>query len=363
VVSLFWSRLFIGLIAFTCTEIFAGSSAGSRLFTPWTFLVTYWLYFAHFFFFASLAYYTNRTSIRSLYLWGVLFGLYESWVTKVVWFGYAVDGAREYPTSCVIQNTDGTTPSFIMDTIGYNYGFCLQESFSMVFFWHPIFGFLIPLTAVLIFEPRLRESFQGLSWFQLETRSDKFMILFIILLIGSVLGMNSGGPHWAIITWIPVLAVLWLGYRDLVPTWQELEKPEHLVVLSHTGFKIATVYLFILYTSFYFIVFPYNETEVLGLDEPVLPGTPQKLIVFALYLITLSLIYFRGKPAPALSVHNTELEKKNMFRGLRGIVLLSTVMSAALILLPPLLVAVLILFIMLPVVSVGLFLRHSLYWR
>ena len=294
---------------------------------------------------------------------GVLFGLYESWVTKVVWFGYTVDGNREYPASCVIQNTDGTTPSFIMDTIGYNYGFCLQESFSMVFFWHPIFGFLIPLTAVLIFEPRLRESFQGLSWFRLETRSDKFMFFFIILLIGSVLGMNSGGPHWALLTWIPVLSVLWLGYRDLVPTWQELEKPEQLVVLSHTGFKIATVYLFILYTSFYFIVFPYNETEVLGLDEPVLPGTPQKLIVFALYLLTLGLIYFRGKPAPALSVHNTELEKKNMFRGLRGIVLLSTVMSAALILLPPLLVAVLILFIMLPVISVGLFLRHSLYWR
>ena len=354
-VSLFWSRLFIGLIAFTCTEIFAGSSAGSHLFTPWTFLVTFWLYFAHFFFFASLAYYTNRTSIRSLYLWGVLFGLYESWVTKVVWFGYAVDGAREYPTSCMLYDVDGNTPSFITSTIGYNYGFCLQESFSMVFFWHPIFGFLIPLTAVLIFEPRLRETFQGLSWFQLETRSDKFMILFIILLVGSTLGMNSGGPHWAIITWIPVLAVLWLGYRDLVPTWQELEKPEQLVVLSSKGFKIATVYLFILYTSFYFFIMP------LGLNESALPGTPQKLIVFALYLLTLSLIYFRGKPAPALSNYNTELEKKNMFRVLRGIVLLSTVMSAALILLPPILFAALILFIMLPVVSVGLFLRHSLY--
>ena len=354
-VSLFWSRLFIGLIAFTCTEIFAGSSAGSHLFTPWTFLVTFWLYFAHFFFFASLAYYTNRTSIRSLYLWGVLFGLYESWVTKVTWFGYAVDGAREYPTSCMLYDVDGNTPSFITSTIGYNYGFCLQESFSMVFFWHPIFGFLIPLTAVLIFEPRLRETFQGLSWFQLETRSDKFMILFIILLVGSTLGMNSGGPHWAIITWIPVLAVLWLGYRDLVPTWQELEKPEQLVVLSSKGFKIATVYLFILYTSFYFFIMP------LGLNESALPGTPQKLIVFALYLLTLSLIYFRGKPAPALSNYNTELEKKNMFRVLRGIVLLSTVMSAALILLPPILFAALILFIMLPVVSVGLFLRHSLY--
>ena len=102
---------------------------------------------------------------------------------------------------------------------------------------------------------------------------------------------------------------------------------------------------------------------MLGLDEPVLPGTPQKLIVFALYLLTLSLIYFRGKPAPALSVHNTELEKKNMFRGLRAIVLLSTIMSLSLILLPPLLVVVLILFLMLPIVSVGLFLRYSLYWR
>ena len=73
-VNLIRSRLFIGLIAFTCTEIFSGSSAGLKLYHPWPFLVTFWIYFAHLFFFASLAYYTQRTSLRSLYLWGCLFG-------------------------------------------------------------------------------------------------------------------------------------------------------------------------------------------------------------------------------------------------------------------------------------------------
>ena len=74
--QLWLSRLYIGLISFTCTEIFAGSSAGVKFYSPWPWMVTYWLYFAHLLFFASLAYYTRRTSLRSLYLWGVLFGLY-----------------------------------------------------------------------------------------------------------------------------------------------------------------------------------------------------------------------------------------------------------------------------------------------
>ena len=54
--------------------------------------MTYWLYFAHFFFFTTLAVRTGRTSLWSLYLWGVLYGLYESWITKVIWYGYGGDG-------------------------------------------------------------------------------------------------------------------------------------------------------------------------------------------------------------------------------------------------------------------------------
>lgn len=85
-------RLLIGWVVLICAEVFSGASLGNGLWHPFTLLVTYWLYFAHFFFFTTFATRTGRTSLPSLYLWGVLYGLYESWITKVIWSGYGGDG-------------------------------------------------------------------------------------------------------------------------------------------------------------------------------------------------------------------------------------------------------------------------------
>jgi len=71
-------RLLLGLVVLICAEVFSGTSVQTDLWSPWTWVVTYWLYFAHFFFFTTLAVRTGRTSLGSLYLWGMLFGLYES---------------------------------------------------------------------------------------------------------------------------------------------------------------------------------------------------------------------------------------------------------------------------------------------
>ena len=79
-----FARVLIGLIVLICAEVFSGASLRMGLWHPWTLLVTYWLYFAHFFFLTTLAVRTGRTSLSALYLWGVLFGLYESWITKVI---------------------------------------------------------------------------------------------------------------------------------------------------------------------------------------------------------------------------------------------------------------------------------------
>jgi len=85
------ARLWVGGIVLVCTEVLSGASLQIGLWHPWTLLVTYWLYFAHFFLLATLAVRTGRTSLSALYLWGVLFGLYESWITKVIWSGYGGD--------------------------------------------------------------------------------------------------------------------------------------------------------------------------------------------------------------------------------------------------------------------------------
>ncbi|MEX0567729.1 MAG: hypothetical protein Q6363_001025, partial [Candidatus Njordarchaeota archaeon] len=68
--------LFAGVFSMMYAEVFAGASL-LWFFDLWALLVTFPLYFAHLLFFWTLAYKTNRTSFSSLYLFGVLFGMYE----------------------------------------------------------------------------------------------------------------------------------------------------------------------------------------------------------------------------------------------------------------------------------------------
>ena len=151
--------------------MFSGASLGPGLWNPWTILVTYWLYFAHFFFFTTLAVRTGRTSLPSLYLWGVLFGLYESWITKVIWSGYSGDG------------------KLVLGRIG-PYGF---GELSMVFLFHPIVSFLIPLSVACILCPPFRQ-FPDLTWFTGPSRWALVARLYWVVSFGLVMGLNSGGP-------------------------------------------------------------------------------------------------------------------------------------------------------------------------
>ncbi len=138
-----YARLLVGLVVLICAEVFSGASLQMGLWHPWVLLVTYWLYFAHFFFFTTLAVRTGRTSFWSLYLWGVLFGFYESWITKVIWFGYEGNG------------------KFAMKSIG-PFGY---SELSMVFIFHPIMSFMLPLAVACLVCPSLRRLFPDLAWF------------------------------------------------------------------------------------------------------------------------------------------------------------------------------------------------------
>ncbi|MFX1298333.1 MAG: hypothetical protein ACFFD2_26195, partial [Promethearchaeota archaeon] len=119
--------LLIGCLSMFMAEVFAGSSQ-LWFIDPWSLIVTYWLYLGHLLLFLNLAMRTKRTSIPQLYLWGVLFGLYESWITKVLWFGY--------------PGAEGPAISLVG-------GIAILEFFTLVFFWHPILAFVMP---VLVFE-------------------------------------------------------------------------------------------------------------------------------------------------------------------------------------------------------------------
>jgi len=63
-----FARLLIGVIVMICAELFSGASLKLGFWHPVTLILTYWLYFGHFFFLTTLAVRTGRTSLGALYL-------------------------------------------------------------------------------------------------------------------------------------------------------------------------------------------------------------------------------------------------------------------------------------------------------
>jgi hypothetical protein len=246
-------RLLIGWVVLICAEVFSGASLGVGLWHPWTLIVTYWLYFAHFFF-TTLATRTGRTSLSSLYLWGVLFGLYESWITKVIWSGYAADG------------------KFAMGRIG-PYGF---SEISMVFIFHPVVSFLLPLTAACILCPPLRRLFPDLAWFTSQGNWAQVARVYMIVSFGIVMGMNSGGPVNLAKNVALMLAVLlilsWLARPGLaVPDGRPI------MDFGRWGFAGLCLYLALLYGVMY-----------VKLRPEALPSVRVQLLTFVFYAVAIA---------------------------------------------------------------------------
>ena len=191
-------RLYCGFLAFVLPEAFAGSSANWIL-NPWSWFVTFPLYFAHFYFFTFLAIKTKRTSLKSLYLWGMLYGLYESWITKVIWSSFG----------------DDPTPLF-----GSIFALSIYETILLVFFWHPIFAFLLPLALTgRIFAPTKADSiFPGImALLDKKTAFGKYLLPATLTVACCISGVNIASPISILITYVPTTLILYFGYIFLKP--------------------------------------------------------------------------------------------------------------------------------------------------
>lgn len=226
-------RLLIGLIVLICAEVFSGASLQIGLWHPWTWIVTYWLYFAHFFFFTTLAVRTRRTSFWSLYLWGVLYGLYESWITKVIWYGYSGDG------------------TYVMGRIG-PYGF---GELSMVFIFHPVMSFLIPLAVACLLCPPLRRLFPDLAWFTGRTRGARVVQVYLVFSLAPIVGLNCLGPANLARNMAVVLSLLFMLSR-LARTGLATSNGRSIVAFGRWGFVGLCLYLAFLYGVSYFKLRP-----------------------------------------------------------------------------------------------------------
>lgn len=263
-------RLLIGLIMVICTEVFSGASIHVGMWKPWTWLVTYWLYFAHFFFCTTLAVRTGRTSLTALYLWGVLFGLYEGPITKVIWHGYHGGGV------------------FAMGTIG-PFGY---SELSMAVLFHPVMAFVVPLAVACVLCPPLRALFPDLAWITGRTRGARVFQAYLVMGLGPIMAMNADGLRNLALNLALVLVLLGALLR-LSRTARTVADGRPFVVFEGRAFTGVCVYLALLYG----ITIPLLRPD----GMPSASGVVCTLLLYALALIGLRL-HRRRTPGPVETV-------------------------------------------------------------
>jgi hypothetical protein len=207
---------------------------------------------------------TGRTSLSCLYLWGVLYGLYESWITKVIWQGYNADG------------------KFAMGHIG-PYGF---SEISMVFIFHPVASFIMPLTVACLLCPPLRLLFPGLAWLTGKTKGARIVQVYLLLSFALVMAMNSGGTINLALN-LAVAIILLLTLLRLARPALSSPDGRQAVVFGRRGFAGLCVYLALLYCVGYVAVRPAGR-----------PSIGVQLFTFVFYGLAIGGLWFHRRREP-----------------------------------------------------------------
>jgi hypothetical protein len=132
----FW--LLAGMLSVVCVEVPAGSTM-FPFFTPWGLLVVWPLYLLHSVFLAGFVFRMGRPTFWPLYAAGMLYGMYEAYITKVIWVSFRPEGP--------------------MYAAG---GIALFETIILVLFLHPLLAFVIPLLFTEMLLTNSNEVFLGL---------------------------------------------------------------------------------------------------------------------------------------------------------------------------------------------------------
>lgn len=260
--------LLLGGLSMFFAEVLSGSSV--LWFTqPWAWAVTLPLYMFHALFLLNLAFIFKRRSLTSLYLWGVLFGLYESWITKVIWAGYM-----------------GQAPA-----VGTFLGFAIFESPLIVLFWHPVMSFIMP---VLIFQVLSgeRRLLPGHVLMLAKNKTTWAIILLIVLIGASSLDTNA---KWNVIVAVPTIigSVLYiLLFYYIASKKYAAQFSIRSLKLGKVGLAITALYLFVLYVWAFFSLLPER-----------IPKLPTILLTLCFYGIVIAPLYFK-KPDTAIETES-----------------------------------------------------------
>ena len=254
--------LLFGILSMVFGQVFYGSSPLWFLdFFGWS--VLFPLVWFQSLLLINIALYYERTSLTQLYLLGIIYGLYEAWITKVVWAGY-------------LHNV----PVF-----GTFLGFAIAEFLIKVLFWHPVFSFIIP---VIIFQIIIQETNKGEAA-EIYTSHLRFMsnniqnkvLLGVVVVIGALFlikGLEGNALAILVAAGINFAFIFLLGYLTISLSKRPLSLDS--LKVGKRGLSIISIYLIAIYSISFLTV---NEEMIASI------GTILLTVVF--YIIVLTMLF------------------------------------------------------------------------
>ncbi|WP_258084120.1 hypothetical protein [Thermococcus thermotolerans] len=241
-------RYFFWFLLASLSVFFAEVTVASYLypyFTPWGIISLLPLYGLHTLVLAGIVYRFGKPRFETLYLAGILFGLYEAYITKVIW----------NPEWGSIFKVGG---------IG------VLEVLVIVLFWHPFMSFMVPLGIAELLTSRRRV----LPGFVLKHPYLTAMFLGIVESSNAPSPLHSFLSTFSSSAFLILMIYLWLkrfngrnhDMLELLPNRREL-KPLILALVA------------------YYIIFGSM------LRREALPGFSAQVPIWALYALTLFLLY------------------------------------------------------------------------
>ena len=254
-------------------------------------------YGSHLLLFAWLGFRRGWPTLPALWLGGVLFGLYEFYITKVLW---------EPPWGDVISLAHIDVVALVV----------------LAFFWHPFMAFILPLAIGEAVGTRGRWVARQLpAWF---TGASRRSILIAFAIVGLTHGLMTGSPGVAIISTASALsaflvtaswwrrggrATRW-GLRDLLPNDKQGKRIALVLALQYVVFiplwnadsippLLGHVIVWLLYAGFALLFHSALKDSISS--SPVPTGSPaiwprNRVIQWAGALLFLSALGSLGQP-------------------------------------------------------------------
>jgi len=258
---LFW--LIMGCLSTYLAEAVSGAGLYPFL-HPWWILVCLPLYGLHLLVLAYVVWTFGKPRFSTLLLAGFIFGMYEAYMTKVVWL-----------------------PPWGPPIVSLG-GIAVVEAAVISFFWHPVLAFLIPVVLGECVLARSRDSWRFLPpviqrRFR-DGRAGRIALIGLAASCGAFQSFNSPSPAQSLLSGAASLGFLAL----LLHVWFRWTAgrgwPMRALLPGPRGFRVMLAWLAFAYVF-------------LGVTQrtDVLPGPGPQAIVWAVYAILFGLLFLSMK--------------------------------------------------------------------